>query len=238
PGYYMLFILNSSGVPSVAKIVQIGPPMPKLVTLTDNFDANNLDTTKWTKYEGANYAVADTNQRLQITNTTSASDWGGIQSVNAYDATGSELSVNLINAGNAASQGAPFQWTKLTKNGDNANAVEIGVNNGTLFAKKFVAGTGTIISFIGYSPSAMQWVRLRESAGTTYWEYSANGSSWTVLASQADPIAMSTVKVEIGAGAWPGTAGTVAIDNVNNLPTLTAPSNLMAATASSSEVDL
>ena len=31
PGYYMLFILNGSGVPSVAKIIQIsgsGPPTP------------------------------------------------------------------------------------------------------------------------------------------------------------------------------------------------------------------
>jgi hypothetical protein len=189
------------------------------LALTDNFDANHLNPMKWTMHHGANYTVADTNQQLQITNRTRARGWGAIRSVNAYDATDSELSVNLIKAGNAGTHGASVQWTKLTKNGDNANAVEIGVHNGALYAKKFVRGTATVIASTGYSQSAMPWARLRESAGTTYWEYSTNGSSWTVLASQADPIVMSIVKVEIGAGAWPGTAGVVVIDNVNDLPT-------------------
>jgi hypothetical protein len=33
PGYYMLFILNSSGVPSIAHMVQVGPPAPTVTNV-------------------------------------------------------------------------------------------------------------------------------------------------------------------------------------------------------------
>ena len=36
PGYYMLFILNSSGVPSIAQMVQVGPPAPAMTSIKPN----------------------------------------------------------------------------------------------------------------------------------------------------------------------------------------------------------
>jgi hypothetical protein len=36
PGYYMLFILNSSGVPSIAQMVQVGPPAPTVTSVKPN----------------------------------------------------------------------------------------------------------------------------------------------------------------------------------------------------------
>jgi hypothetical protein len=50
----------------------------------------------------------------------------------------------------------------------------LGVHGGKLYAKKFVARTGTILASTAYNLAAMQWLRVRQSAAVTYWEYAAN----------------------------------------------------------------
>lgn len=191
-------------------------PLPKLSNLIDNFNGNTLD--KWTSHQGTNYSVALTNQRLQVTDNVSSSDWGGISSNNLYDATNSVLSVNLQKPGNSTTSSAVFTWIKLQANRNNANAVEIGVNGGNLYAKKWVGGTVATFATASYNtnPSAMQWLRIRENLGTTYWEYASTYTGpWTTLASVPDPVMLSSVSVEMGVGAWPGTSGQMILDNVN-----------------------
>lgn len=197
------------------------PALTELSTLTEDFSAPTLDPSKWSSYQGSGYTLAVSNQQLVTTNITNVSDWAGIHSVNFYNATNSELSVNVINPGNAAIQSAPFLWIKLQQNATNTNAVEIGVHNGSLYAKTFVSGVQTVIASVPYDQSAAQWLRLREALGITYWEYSADAASWSLLTSQPDPVPLDNVTAEIGTGAWSGSAGTVVLDNVNNLPSPT-----------------
>jgi hypothetical protein len=191
--------------------------IPKVSTLTDDFNNNSLDTSKWISYHGANYVVADTNQRLELINDVSSSGWGGIWSDQQYDATDSELRVNLVQPGQSATYGSIWSWIKLKK--DNANAVEIGVRGGSLYAKKVVGGSSSTLASSGYNAAAMQWLRIRESRGTTYWEYSSSYQGpWNVLFATGDPINLSSVLVELGLGAWPGTSGSMIVDNINTNP--------------------
>jgi len=184
---------------------------PKLGTLRDTFDS--IDPSKWIQTVGAGYTLGISNGQLEIDDTTERSDWARLDSAVPYDATNSELSVNLVNAGNAASA-APYVWFKVAP--DQRNGVEIGVNNAQLYAKVWVDGTASTVAAVSYAPASMQWLRLRESLGVTYWEYAqAKGSPWVQLYSENDPVLLSRAWVELGAGAWPGIVGTVLIDDLN-----------------------
>jgi len=116
----------------------------------------------------------------------------------------------------AGSAKGPVLWIKLRMDRLNANAVEIGILDGQLYAKQFVDNTAITMNPIPYVAAGMSWVRLREANGTTYWEYAASSSGpWMVLHSEPNPVELSSVDVEIGAGAWPGAVGTVIFDSVN-----------------------
>ncbi len=77
PGHYMLFILNGSGVPSVARIVRIGsggseppPPPPSGIALsaTGRFDATaQYMTLKWSGATGAMVDIYRNGARLRTT---------------------------------------------------------------------------------------------------------------------------------------------------------------------------
>jgi outer membrane biosynthesis protein TonB len=191
----------------------------KLSTLSDNFGSNSLDPNRWMKYQGTNYSVGAASQQLRVINSVNCSNWGGIFSTNQYDATNSGLSINLVQPGNSSIQTAVWTWAKLKSNRSNANAVEIGVHAGRLYAKRFVARTGITLASTTYNAARMQWLRVRESAGVTYWEYAANYQGpWTILFSAVDPIVLTSVSVEMGVGAWPGTSGTLLLKNVNTGP--------------------
>jgi hypothetical protein len=202
------------GVVALPADVDAAGAAPKVATLTETFDT--LDPSKWTVWQEAGYRVAAISGQLEIDQASWTSEgWGAIDSVIAYDATESEVRVQLVDAGNAATQYATLAWIKLRP--DSTNSVEIGVNNGQLHAKKELQGTGSSILTVPYSPRSMQWLRLREATGMTYWEYaSAACGPWYRLYSESDPVLMTAVRLEIGAGAWPGAVGTVLFDNVNN----------------------
>lgn len=64
------------------------------------------------------------------------------------------------------------------------------------------AGTPTSLASVTYNHSTMRHWRIRESSGTTYWEYSGDGLSWTALHSVANPITLTNVWSDIDAGYW------------------------------------
>jgi hypothetical protein len=84
-----------------------------------------------------------------------------------------------------------------------------------------VARTATILASTTFNVAAMQWLRVRQSAGVTYWEYAVNYQGpWTRLFSAVDPIVLTSVSGEMGVGAWLGTSGTLILENVNTAPSL------------------
>mgnify|MGYP003348841826 CR=1 FL=1 len=71
-----------------------------------------------------------------------------------------------------------------------------------------------------YNATSMQWVRIREASGTLYFEYAAGSTSpgtWTVLASTANPFAMSAVSFRISAGANTTVSDTARFDNISTV---------------------
>lgn len=57
---------------------------------------------------------------------------------------------------------------------------------GTVYAFAMTGGSETDFAVFTYSPTADEWLRLRESGSTIYWETSPDGSSWTVRGTAPD----------------------------------------------------
>jgi hypothetical protein len=76
-----------------------------------------------------------------------------------------------------------------------------------------------------YIAGTHRWLRLRHLAPTLFWEFSTDGlTGWTAVHSEAAPIPLTAIAVEIGEGwfgASPGQVGTVLFDSVNITPAST-----------------
>lgn len=72
-------------------------------------------------------------------------------------------------------------------------------------------------STVAHTPG--NWYRVRESAGTLYYEYSTDGNSWTTLYSQSSTPQLGRVQADFRAVASGGTPTISAVvDNINVLP--------------------
>jgi hypothetical protein len=88
-----------------------------------------------------------------------------------------------------------------------------------LRAYKKVAGVATQIASTAYVADNHRFLRIREASGTTYWDYSADGITWTNLTSQANPITMTALEVAIEAGTYASEASDTSakFDDFNTL---------------------
>ncbi len=189
--------------------------LPPTETLTDDFDDNSLDGAKWSEWAGGD--VSETSQQLQITSTTSAS-YKGMDLVPHGTLVGSSVHVEV-----------PHVLTGLTDAGtflqvvkDSSNTLTMFVYNGTLTAEKQVATSYTTVDTDTYNASTHRWWQIRESGGTIYWEYSADGENWTQLASStAFDVSDVYVSLFIGTDSANGSTDTALFDNFNLEPSIT-----------------
>jgi len=65
------------------------------------------------------------------------------------------------------------------------NQLQLKISNSNLVAGYLIAGTETDVGTIAYNATTMAYIRIRESSGTIYWDYSADGVTWTNLGSVA-----------------------------------------------------
>jgi hypothetical protein len=180
-------------------------------TLTDTFATQ--DTTKWSGW-GTDVAVSS--GRLAI-NATSA--YPQLTSVSTYDLTGSRLAWQMTAP-------TPIGNTRqerggLRANGDATNILRFTIYGGTLYAEKLVNTTADSIIGAGvdYNAATMAWFRIREASGTTFFEYGADGTTWTAFQSTPTPAWATTAQVFLTAGYWgTETAATAFYDNVNVAP--------------------
>ncbi|GGP90770.1 hypothetical protein GCM10010278_81380 [Streptomyces melanogenes] len=87
-------------------------------------------------------------------------------------------------------------------------------------ARSVVDGETTDSKSTPYSTTDHRWLRIREAAGTTHWETSADGSTWKSFHHIANPFAVTALRVEVAAGNWaaePSTS-TARFDNINLPP--------------------
>jgi hypothetical protein len=194
-----------------------------LLTLTDNFN-NGARDSQWNAgtLDGTgdlNVLVSETTSgQLQITPRINyaGNAYNGYTSTITYDLTGRGALVQVVQAGVGT-----WTDTSLTIGPDALNTVEITVENGRLVFQKQVAGVYTDIASVSYVTATHSWWRIRESAGTIYFETSPNGlTSWTIGAQLANPFAVTLVKVSLFAGTrgWVSSPGLAIFDNFDIPP--------------------
>ena len=175
---------------------------PKMQTLTDNFPVvGTPDITKW-------FRAANTPTDVQVTNnnllqiiteanntvysqlhagTQTTSNWGNDK---CYDLTESYALVQLVTAGVQSLASLEIYPLYLSDESyttlGTRNTLFWYLNTGGLYAFQVVNGTQTNLKEIAYSSTAHKWLRIREHAGTIYFDYSANGNVWTNFTSVPD----------------------------------------------------
>jgi hypothetical protein len=191
----------------------------KLEDLRADFAAP-LDPTLWYQYFVAPFSSSQASEQLHIFCPTKVTNkFAYVRTLRWFDATSSSVRLNLVTAGNAgisSETNLSYFWLKLLDAKSSGSAVEIGVAVGDIYAKHFVANVGTHLASKKYLPATMAFLRLSTTTGAIVWEHAqtANGP-WETLFSEAPQMALDTVTVEIGVGAFPGTPGEIIVDSLN-----------------------
>ena len=187
--------------------------MAKVHTLRDTFDDNVIDTTLWNTYGGG---VTETGGRLETRPAANtAGSFSILYSSALYDLTSSSAAVEVVQV--IPSLPDTYTSLELKHQGQTDTRVWMSVINGQLMALQNVNGPGTAHASVAYSPTAHRWWRIRERGGVTYWEYSADGCAWSVLASTPNPIPLTTLEVLLDSGTGVALAdpGVAIFDNFN-----------------------
>lgn len=178
------------------ELVATVPPSAAISTLTDDFNTGSTpDAGKWTVQAGAPVLTAGA---LVIPS-------------------GAELSSLATYAFTA--DAFYFQATTVSASGQggladfvNGGAVAWRFNSSSQ-AEPLVNVTGSGVTRTHLSGD---WYRVRESGGTTFWDYSSNGTSWTNLYSTATPGTMDIGNVLADFFSGGGSSNT--FDNCNITP--------------------
>jgi len=182
-------------------------------SLVDDFTSASIDTTKWTTFANSGYSLSNVSGQLKIAGSAGAAGYAAITSLNTYSATSSQIVVDLGPLGKVGPAGHtyPWFWMKLKDQSGTGNSVEVSVNNGFLHAKRYIGGSWSDTS-VTWITTMMKYLKIKEAAGTTYFQYSQDNSTYidVIAGGLTNPMLMTQVKVEIGAGQW----GT---DNIGNV---------------------
>ena len=185
--------------------------------LTDNFDDNSINGSKWDT-EGT---VTESGGQLSLvapagTGTSSLLEVGN----GTYDLTGCAVSIKVVDAaktGAGTIANVLFEPLRLWDSGY-THYIRWIIEDGDIKAEvDGVAGfTAT------YNSTTHAYLRIREYSGTTYWDYSADGITWTNGYSVSNPFTMTELPFYILVQAWdtpsPLETCTVIVDDFNVLP--------------------
>lgn len=87
-------------------------------------------------------------------------------------------------------------------------------NSGNLDAQDSVNGA-TRVHNAPIPSATYRFLRVRESGGTTYWDYSADGATWTNALNESNPFSVTGMTVFLGTTGSPSGTNTVLWANVN-----------------------
>lgn len=185
--------------------------MAKISTLTDDFQDGVIDASKWLTIG----TVAETGGRARLTPTTSTTFWGAATS---YDLTSSSITAHVPVVTPVGTSGSLQSGMAVQK--DVNNIVSLYVLNNELICEKKVAGVIATLAFTPYSNVNHLYWRIRESAGTVFWETSATGTGVFFIqntATVASLFAMTTVTPYFATGysGFEASPGTLQIEAVN-----------------------
>lgn len=187
-------------------------------TLIDNFDDANAGN-KWTK-TGDTSKSNFVNNRLEITSVTNA-QYNQTVSTNMFDLQGSSFFVQIPNAGNQSiTSHETIVYFDQSSGGieDWQNKLYVTITQNTVGVRKVISNVNSAVtSTIPYDPIAHRWVRIRESNGTTYIDFSPDGKTWTNQWSFANVISVTNNFIGLQEGTWQveGSTTVSIFDNFN-----------------------
>jgi hypothetical protein len=177
----------------LAACASAGASPKKMDTLSDTFPGTSLNSALWDSYG----TVALAEGIVTLTDVAHTAQYSGIKSLALYDLTDSQLEARLVSAG---TQAASTQASLHVVDSGGSNSLTLLVTGGNLQAQRQVAGSYSTLASTAYSAASMAWLRIREAAGTTYFEYTADAKTWTALWSGADPITETALQAVIQHG--------------------------------------
>jgi hypothetical protein len=175
--------------------------------LADDFTGTTIDTAKWA---GGVVGAVTQNDVLIIPSVVGSAV--GVLSATAY--TLKESAVYLkVTSWPADATGEFHIYLVL----DNNNYLEFAKAGDTILAQSITATTPTSASGSYATAGSPPWLRIRETAGTVYWDGSQDGITWANLWSNATPAWLtSTSPMYAQVSTFNGTAGqNVQVDNFN-----------------------
>ena len=203
---------GTAGSYTAGMIIVVVPQASALAVLSDNFNTGT-ETGLW----GGNYGpgLAWTGGGVAFTTITGSAAATGFYSAAVYDMTGSSCKCQLTSIGAAASiPSCAVQVCQIYR--DLQNTLSFYINGGNISAATLVATVLTLNGTVAFDPAAHMWQRIRESAGTVYWDVSPNNITWTNFYSTTDPFTVTAVLAApaVGTTAAETARTTVTMDNV------------------------
>lgn len=183
--------------------------------LTDDFNDNSLDGTKWTiTAPGSPATVSEQGQRLQITIPPNTATYNGVVSNAFYDFRGRTVEVELAQPISQAGWCENFLQVLL----DDNNYLLIDAGAGSLVFRSRVGGVNDQTVVPGYNPQASRFWRIRhdQAANTLSFATSPDRTTWTTHKTVTPGFSLSALRFYLMVGAW-GTGnaapGAVHFDN-------------------------
>lgn len=185
----------------------------------DDFNDNSLSTAKWSEWTPGN--VTESGGQLRIPSVTASDSWLGMQSVSAWNLTGSYFHIEVPHI----LTGLNGAYTDMQLAIDDNHTITMFTFNNQLSAEYQVNGVWSSLGSVTYNSTLHRWWRIRESGGTLYYEHSPNGIDWNLLVSTPNPFAVTALHINlfIGLVSANATTDTAIFDNLNTLPILSTP---------------
>ena len=186
--------------------------------LSDNFNDNSL-AAKWGTYTANGGSVSETSSQLHLTcaNSTNGS-WAGIYSNDQIDFREMYAQMEVVDGVGGNTYLDMTLCADVIPNTEEffvAIGIDTGLGNLQAY-KKFGGTEDTIMASLSFNPTNHKYLRMRETAGVLYWEYSADNSTWTELHHENTPAPLSRVRLVVDDYEYngSGTPGAHIIDNL------------------------
>lgn len=206
---------STAATSAVTAIITASSGAPLISTFTDSFPGSSLSAANWTTLFGSPTVASNT---LTLPTTTGV-DGTVVASANPYNLTGSSIyaliTPPVVGNGSKVTSMAldPVQTV------DSGNHILVDFDGTNMQAWIKVSGTPTSIASHAVAGGTPTWARVRESAGTIYWDYSSDGITWTNFASHADPFTITSLYVILQSN-YTGTEGasSATVQSLNTQP--------------------
>ncbi|MEU5624284.1 hypothetical protein [Streptomyces tendae] len=220
PGAQPISTSQALGVATETSTAQtVAPPAPpNFSTVVDDFADGIVDPVLWSSTYNLPDGVTETGGRARV---ACALDYNAYATAAAYTLTGSSLHVQVFPA--AAGAAVAEAWTQVLIMSATAGTdlvMEVDAVAGEINMASRTAYYDPAAVRITYDPVAHAWFRIREDAGTLYWETAPDGATWTTRRTLATPAwgADGTLALQLISHRDAGDPNFAEFDNVNVPP--------------------